>query len=139
MPLMSFDVQEYFDELTTSDVILSFKGSITSDMINNVLDTVESKLTEDDEDPKIRKKMYNVLVESLQNLYHHIDDLPEEFEYEILEEDISDDKAVVKIKLVSDLYGEEEDELWLVKEADGWKITMDDYSEYYYDTDTCIE
>ena len=67
------------------------------------------------------------------------DDLPEEFEYEILEEDISDDKAVVKIKLVSDLYGEEEDELWLVKEADGWKITMDDYSEYYYDTDTCIE
>ena len=79
---MSFDVQEYFNELTTGNVILSFKGSITSDMINNVLDTVESKLTDEDEDPKIRKKIYNVLVESLQNLYHHIDDLPEEFKAE---------------------------------------------------------
>lgn len=66
-------------------------------------------------------------------------DLPEEFEYEILDEDISDDKAVVKLKLVSDLYGEEEDELWLIREADGWKITMDDYSDYYDDLDTCIE
>lgn len=66
-------------------------------------------------------------------------DLPEEFTFEILEEEIIDNKAVVKIKLVSDLYGEEEDELWLIKEADGWKITMDDYSDYYDDIDTCIE
>lgn len=79
---MSFNVQEYFDELNSGNVINSFKGSITSDMINNVLDTVESKLTEEDEDPKIRKKMYNILVESLQNLYHHIDDLPDEFKNE---------------------------------------------------------
>ena len=66
-------------------------------------------------------------------------DLPEDFTYEILDEEISDNKAVVKLKLVSDLYGEEEDELWLIKEADGWKVTMDDYSDYNDDTDTCIE
>lgn len=65
-------------------------------------------------------------------------DLPEEFEYEILEEEIRGSKAVVKIKLVSDMYGEEEDELWLIKEADEWKITMDDY-DYYDQNDTCIE
>ncbi len=80
---MSFNVQDYFDELNSGNVVLSFKGSITSDMINNVLDSVESKLTEANEDPKIRKKMYNILVESLQNLYHHIDDLPEEFRNEV--------------------------------------------------------
>ena len=74
---------DYFNELNSGNVILSFKGSITSDMINNVLDSVESKLTEADEDSKIRKKMYNVLVESLQNLYHHIDDLPDEFPNEV--------------------------------------------------------
>ena len=66
-------------------------------------------------------------------------DLPEEFTYEILEEEISDNKAVVKIKLASDLYGEEEDELWLIKEVDGWKITMDDYSDYHDEIDTCLE
>ena len=30
-----------------------------------------------DEQAKVRKKVYNVLVESLQNLYHHVEELPE--------------------------------------------------------------
>ena len=64
-------------------------------------------------------------------------DLPDEFEYEILEEEIGESEAVVKI--VSDEYGEEEDELWLIKEADGWKITMDTYDDYYDQMDTCIK
>jgi hypothetical protein len=29
---------------------------------------------------KLRKKVYNVLVESLQNLYHHVEKVPDEFE-----------------------------------------------------------
>lgn len=79
---MSFDVQEFFDELNGGNVVLSYKGSITSDFINNVLDTVESKLQDENEDSKIRKKVYNVLVESLQNLYHHIDELPDSYREE---------------------------------------------------------
>lgn len=66
-------------------------------------------------------------------------DLPDEFEYEILEEEIGESEAVIKIKMVSDEYGEEEDELWLIKEADGWKITMDTYDDYYDQMDTCIK
>jgi hypothetical protein len=66
-------------------------------------------------------------------------DLPDEFEYEILDEDIGEFEAVIKIKLVSDEYGEEEDELWLIKEADGWKITMETYDDYYEEMDTCLE
>ena len=103
---MSFNVQDYFDELNAGNVVLSFKGSITSDMINNVLDSVESKLTEADEDPKIRKKMYNVLVESLQNLYHHIDDLPNEFRNEV------DSKFGILV---------------IVKENSGYKITTGNF------------
>jgi hypothetical protein len=76
---ISFDVEGFFNELNGEDVLLAYKGSITTEMINNVLDSVEGKLQSKDEDPKIRKKVYNVLVESLQNLYHHVDDLPETF------------------------------------------------------------
>ncbi len=76
---MSFNIQDYYDKLNTGEVLLAYKGSITSDLINNVLDAVESKLQDFNEHSKIRKKVYNVLVESLQNLYHHIDDLPDEF------------------------------------------------------------
>jgi hypothetical protein len=34
---------------------------------------MESKLSHLEESPKIKKKVFNVLVECLQNLYHHID------------------------------------------------------------------
>ena len=74
---MSFDVNEYYEKLNGGDVLLAYKGSITSDLISNVLEVVEAKLDDLSETSKIRKKVYNVLVESLQNLYHHIDELPE--------------------------------------------------------------
>ncbi len=73
---MSFDINEYYEKLNGGDVLLAYKGSITSDLISNVLEVVEAKLDDLSETSKIRKKVYNVLVESLQNLYHHIDELP---------------------------------------------------------------
>jgi hypothetical protein len=74
---MSFDINEYYSRLNGGDVLMAFKGSISSELISNVLEVVESKLDEYDESSKIRKKVYNVLVESLQNLYHHIEVLPD--------------------------------------------------------------
>jgi len=77
---MSFDVENYFSDITGGSPILYYKGNIDSDLINRMLDTVEEKLVSINEDPKLRKKVYNVLVESLQNLYHHVDKVPESFE-----------------------------------------------------------
>lgn len=77
---MSFNIQDYYKKLNEGDILLAYKGSISSELINNVLDAVEAKLKDFNEHSKVRKKIYNVLVESLQNLYHHIDDLPAEFQ-----------------------------------------------------------
>ena len=77
---MSFNVENYFSDVLTSDTILYYKGNIDSDTINQLLDTVEDKMVEGNEQSKLRKKVYNVLVESLQNLYHHVDRVPVEFE-----------------------------------------------------------
>ena len=77
---MSFNIENYFSEKPDEDVILFYKGNIDSDIINHVLDTVEDKLVEGNEQSKLRKKVYNVLVESLQNLFHHVDRVPEDFE-----------------------------------------------------------
>ena len=74
---MSFDVNEYYSKLSAGDVLMAFKGNISGELISNVLEVVESKMDEYNESSKIRKKVYNVLVESLQNLYHHIEVLPE--------------------------------------------------------------
>jgi hypothetical protein len=77
---MSFNIENYFSDQSNGDVILFYKGNVDSDVINHVLDTVEDKLVEVNEQSKLRKKVYNVLVESLQNLYHHVDRVPEDFE-----------------------------------------------------------
>ena len=79
---MSFDVNDYYSSLQSGDVLMAFKGDITSELIGKVLERVESRLDELNESSKIRKKIYNVLVESLQNLYHHIEDLPEDLREE---------------------------------------------------------
>lgn len=74
---MSFDLNEYFANLNGGGVLHSFQGSVTSEVINNALEDVELKLTNANEDSKLRKKLYNVLVETLQNLYHHVEDVPD--------------------------------------------------------------
>jgi hypothetical protein len=80
---MSFNIRKYFDDLSKGDVVIAYKGSITSDLINDVLEAVEKKLDEANEEGKTRKKLYNVLVESLQNLYHHIEETHEGIEEDL--------------------------------------------------------
>lgn len=77
---MSFSVENFFIKLQNDDVIYSYRGDISSDVINSVLDSVEKRTEEANDPSKIRKKVYNVLVESLQNLYHHVDVVPDDFE-----------------------------------------------------------
>src|SRR5674476_860741 len=96
---MSFNIENYFSDLSTGNVILFYKGNVDSDVINHVLDTVEDKMVEGNEQSKLRKKVYNVLVESLQNLYHHVDKVPAEFEDQTAER-----FGLVVVKKVNDGY-----------------------------------
>jgi hypothetical protein len=77
--LMGFNVDTYIKQHVKDGVILDVRGNIDSDVINKILDTVEDRMISSDELPKLRKKVYNVLVESLQNLYHHVDEVPKDF------------------------------------------------------------
>jgi len=76
---MSFDLENLVSDLDIRGAILFYKGNIDSEVINKALDSVEDKLLSTHENPRIRKKVYNVLVESLQNLYHHADHVPDGF------------------------------------------------------------
>lgn len=66
-------VYEIYKQLEEKNVLLSFKGMITSDLLTTILQIMESKMDHLDEKPKVKKKVFNILVECLQNLYHHID------------------------------------------------------------------
>ena len=98
-PNMNFDIREYYSELSKGDVILAYKGTITSELINDVLEAVEKKLDEANEDGSLKKRMYNILVESLQNLFHHIE------EYHTgIEEDLDPKFGVLVVERVNDYY-----------------------------------
>jgi predicted DNA-binding protein (UPF0278 family) len=96
---MSFNIENYFSDLSAGNTVLYYKGNVDSDVINHVLDTVEDKMVEVKEQSKLRKKVYNVLVESLQNLYHHVDKVPAGFE-----DQTSERFGLVVVKKESDGY-----------------------------------
>jgi hypothetical protein len=64
---------DFFRKLDQDGVILSYKGFISPELISCILKIVEAKLHQLEENSRTRKKVHNVLVESLQNLYHHVD------------------------------------------------------------------
>ena len=74
---MSFNIDERYKKMNKGEVLLAYKGSISAELITNVLGVVESKLDHVIDRSITKKKIYNILVESLQNLYHHVDDLPD--------------------------------------------------------------
>src|SRR6202789_2679034 len=68
------DIHDFYDKMDRNNILLSFKGDITAELLTSILQIIESKMDNMQEEPKLRKKVYIVLVELLQNLYHHMDD-----------------------------------------------------------------
>ncbi len=67
------DIYDLYQTMERENILLSFKGVVTSELLTSVLSIMESKMDYMEESPKTKKKVFNVLVECLQNLYHHID------------------------------------------------------------------
>jgi hypothetical protein len=72
------DAFNIYDKMEKNNILLSFKGDITSELLTSILQIMENKMDNMQEEPKMKKKVYNVLVECLQNLYHHMDDVANE-------------------------------------------------------------
>ncbi len=72
---MNIDIYDFYNKMERNKIMLSFKGDITSELLTSILQIMESKLDNLQEEPKLKRKVYNVLVECLQNLYHHMDEI----------------------------------------------------------------
>ncbi|MCH2230932.1 MAG: SiaB family protein kinase [Crocinitomicaceae bacterium] len=67
------DVYDFYRRMEDENIILSFKGEFTSDLLTSVLHIIESKMLALNIAPKKKKRVFNVMVECFQNLYHHIE------------------------------------------------------------------
>lgn len=64
-------IHDLYDELERQRVMISFKGSLTEDLITALLALVERKMQAIEPDQRVRKRVFNVVTECLQNLFHH--------------------------------------------------------------------
>ncbi len=88
------NIYDLYNRMESNKVVLSFKGDVTSDLMTSILQIIEQRMKDMNEMPRLRKKVYNVLVECLQNLYHHIDELPSG-----TVDDVSERSAIFMISL----------------------------------------
>ena len=72
---MEFDIENWIKKKRTDTVLLEHVGDFTSSYIDSVLPTMEKALDSQIEADNIRKKVFHIFVECIQNLYHHIEPL----------------------------------------------------------------
>ena len=72
------DIFDVYKQMERNDILLAFKGEVTSDLLSSVFQIMETKMDNLNEDPKLKRKVYHILVEILQNLYHHLDEISEQ-------------------------------------------------------------
>ncbi len=64
-------IYDLYDEMERHRVMLSFKGDLTSELVTALLGLVERKMEAIEPDQRARKRVFNVVLECLQNLFHH--------------------------------------------------------------------
>lgn len=64
-------IYDLYDALERQRILLSFKGDLSSELVTALLGLVERKMEVIEPDAKARKRVFNVVMECLQNLYHH--------------------------------------------------------------------
>jgi len=75
MSFLNLNIYDFYQKMESNDIMLSFKGDVTAEMLTSMLQIMETKLDHLGEGNKVKRKVYNVLVECLQNLYHHRDEM----------------------------------------------------------------
>ncbi len=83
----------YYKNMQLNNIIFVYQGEVTADLVSSILHMMENKLDGDGEDKKIKKKVFNVMVECLQNVYHHLDSV----EVTSTDSDVNDRTALLMI------------------------------------------
>lgn len=70
---LSPSINQFLERYAQNELLHVFEGEITEPILNETLQKIEAQLENTEEDGKKSRKVYNILVEQLQNLYHHTD------------------------------------------------------------------
>ena len=71
---MSSRVDQYFDidrMMSENELLLAYRDRVSEETVQQLLAITELKLTQSGEEKKLRKRIFNILVECLQNIVNH--------------------------------------------------------------------
>jgi hypothetical protein len=91
------EIFDMYDSMERKNIMLSFKGDMSTDLLTSILQLIENKLDRFGESAKVKRRMFNILVECLQNLYHHIEKPPRNV--------VGDDQPSVIIMIAKNVTG----------------------------------
>ena len=69
--LMSLKFDQHIRKFVKGDIIFSFNKELSSSQITDDLLVIDQTLNNSDIDIKMRKRIFYITVEAIQNLYHH--------------------------------------------------------------------
>lgn len=65
------EYNEFYRQLHSESIMLTYKGEINSKMASAIMETVEPRLNLLEPDLRVRKRLYNIFLECIQNIVHH--------------------------------------------------------------------
>lgn len=65
------NVYEYYERMQNEQIILYFQGEITNNLLTSLLQLMDERMEKKQEDLKIRRRVFSVLLECLQNIYNY--------------------------------------------------------------------
>lgn len=89
------DIYSLYQNMEKEDIILSFKGEITQDLLASVYQIMESRLDSGEENLKRKKKFYHILVECLQNVYHHMEAMKEDEQQHLNDPELQHERTAI--------------------------------------------
>jgi hypothetical protein len=74
---LEIEIYDFYKIMSENHILLIYQGLFDQEMIKSVLSMTEKKLTQENVDESIRKKLFNIMVEGLQNICKHQITIPE--------------------------------------------------------------
>lgn len=65
------DFNNYYKLMQSSQVIMSYKGTASSKLLDSIISASQAKLDEIEHKKSVHRKVVGILIEILQNIYHH--------------------------------------------------------------------
>ena len=74
---MGFELDKWYLNKCNGEVIFKYKGNVSHENIVSAINFIDEKMAVYCDNTKIRKKVFSIFVESIQNLFHHVDNPPQ--------------------------------------------------------------